>query len=150
MGILNSASGDSCWRGYQYFEDKRVSNLMTLGELSFQALVSGSRKEPYNVKIDLEHLRQSSCDCPHAAGRRVICKHMVATYFAAFPEEAKKYYADILKAEQDWEDYQIELARKLTNYIRGLKRKEAQDRLLEVLEMGPEWLWERFVRDYVE
>lgn len=150
MGILNSASGDSCWRGYQYYGEKRVLELQRPDETHLEARVAGSREEPYSVKLDLEHIRKSSCDCPHAAGRRVICKHMVAAYFTAFPEEAKNYYADVLRAEREWEDEQAALAEKLERYVRGLKRKDAQDRLLEVLDMAPEWLWERFVRDYVD
>lgn len=150
MSLLSASSMGSRWRGYEYFKDKRVRKLEDLGDMRFKALVSGSGTEPYAVVIDLEHVRQSSCTCPHAAGRRVICKHMVATFFAAFPEEAGKYYADVLKAEEEWENYQDELAEKLVKYVRGLKKKEAQDKLLEVLECGPEWQWERFVRDYVE
>ena len=116
----------------------------------FHAVVSGSKKEPYTVTIDLEHLRNSSCTCPHAAGRRVICKHMVAVFFAAFPEEAEKYYADVLKAEEEWENYQDELANKLVKYVRALKKQEAQKQLLEVLESGPEWQRERFIREHIE
>lgn len=150
MSLLSSFSMESRWRGYEYFKDKRVRKLEGLGEMRFKALVSGSRTEPYAVVIDLEHVRRSSCTCPHAAGRRVICKHMVATFFAAFPEEAEKYYAEVVKQEEAWEAYQEELAEKLVKYVRSLKKKEAQDTLLEVLECGPEWQWERFIRDYVE
>lgn len=150
MSLLSSSSMESRWRGYEYFRAERVQKLEDLGDMRFKALVSGSRTEPYTVVIDLEHIRQSSCTCPHAAGRRVICKHMIATFFAAFPEEAEEYYADVLKAEEEWETYQEELVDKLVKYIRSLKKKEAQDKLLEVLEYGPVWQWERFVRDHVE
>lgn len=150
MSLLSSSSMESRWRGYEYFRAERVQNLENLGDMRFKALVSGSRTEPYTVVIDLDHIRQSSCTCPHAAGRRVICKHMIATFFTAFPEEAEEYYADILKEEEEWETYQEELVDKLVKYIRSLKKKEAQDKLLEVLEYGPVWQWERFIRDHVE
>lgn len=150
MSLLSSSSTESRWRGYEYFKDKRVSTLQRLGDMRFHASVRGGGKEPYTVLIDLEHVRQSSCTCPHAAGRRVICKHMVATFFAAFPEAAEKYYAEVQKAQEEWEDYQEERYDQYIKYVRGLKKKDAQDRLLEVLELGPEWLWDRFVRDYVE
>lgn len=86
MSLLTASSMKSRWRGYEYFKSGKVSDLEHLGNIRFRAAVSGSRKEPYPVAIDLEHVRQSSCNCPHAAGRRVICKHMVAVFFAAFPE----------------------------------------------------------------
>lgn len=75
---------------------------------------------------------------------------MIATFFTIFPEEAAQYYADVLKAEEDWEDYQEELAEKLVKFVRGLKKKEVQELLLELLETGPEWQWERFIRDHIE
>ncbi|NMB97839.1 MAG: hypothetical protein GYA02_14710 [Clostridiaceae bacterium] len=39
--------------------------------------------------INIVHPRKSKCNCPHADGRRVICKHMIALYFTVFPKEAK-------------------------------------------------------------
>ena len=71
-------------------------------------------------------------------------------FFAAFPEEAEKYYADVLKTEEEWENYQDELANKLVKYVRALKKREAQKQLLEVLESRPEWQWERFIREHIE
>lgn len=38
----------------------------------------------------------------------------------------------------------------LENYVRKLTREEAQDRLLEVLAVGPDWLEENFIRNYIE
>ena len=75
---------------------------------------------------------------------------MAAVFFAAFPEEAEKYYAHVLKTEEEWENYQDELANKLVKYVRALKTREAQKQLLEVLESGPEWQRERFIREHIE
>ena len=150
MSLMTASSEVSRWRGYEYFKAKRVSNVQKIGEARYSALVSGSENTPYSVTIDLDHVRQSSCTCPHAAGRRIICKHMIATFFTIFPEEATLYYADVLQAEEDWEDYQEELSEKLAKFVRGLKKKEAQELLLELLETGPEWQWDRFVREHIE
>ena len=75
---------------------------------------------------------------------------MAAVFLAAFPEEAEKYYVDVLKTEEEWENYQDELANKLVKYVRALKKREAQKQLLEVLESRPEWQWERFIREHIE
>lgn len=149
MSLLTAAGADPRRRGYEYFKSHKVSNLKQLGETGFQATVAGSRKAPYEVVVDPEHVRRSSCTCPHAAGRRVICKHMIAVYFTAFPEEAEAYYAEVQKAEEEWEDYQEEPADKLVKYVYGLKKQEAQELLLEVLETGPAWQRDRFIRDHV-
>lgn len=100
--------------------------------------------------MDLDHVRRSSCTCPHAAGRRVICKHMLAVFFTAFPEEAKSYYENVQKAEEDRENYLQARKDKLIKYVYGLKKQEAQQLLLEVLESGPEWQWDRFIREHIE
>lgn len=150
MSLLSSASMASCWRGYEYYQQKKVLKLEPLGDMRFQGTVSGSSKAPYVTTIDLEHPRRSSCNCPHASGKQLICKHMAAVFFAAFPDEAERYYADILAHEEKAEQYQEELCEKVIRYIRGLKKEEAQDKLLEVLESGPDWLWDRFIRDNIE
>ena len=150
MSLMTASSEASRWRGYEYFKAKKVSNVQEVGDARYSALVSGTGATPYSVTIDINHVRQSSCTCPHAAGRRVICKHMIATFFAIFPEEAAQYYADVLKAVEEQEAYQEELAEKLIKFVHGLTKKEAQTLLLELLETGPEWQWGRFIHDHIE
>lgn len=58
----------------------------------------------YNIHLDLNHPRKSTCNCPHAEGRRIICKHMVASYFAIFPEKAKEYIEEIKRYEKEKEE----------------------------------------------
>ena len=150
MSLLSAASGQSRWRGYQCCKENKVMRTEPLGEGRFHALVSGSAEEPYDVTIDLEHPRSSVCTCPHAAGKRIVCKHMVAAYFAIFPEESEKFYKELLREEEEWEEYQEERNAKLVQVVRHLKRKDAQDILLDLLETGPDWLREQFIREYVE
>ena len=38
--------------------------------------------------------------CPHADGRRVICKHMIALYFTVFPKEAKNFITEAQEYEK--------------------------------------------------
>ncbi len=86
LSILGMASGASLWRGFDYVGPGRVQNLRPAGEGAFDAEVEGSANLPYTVHVDAAHVRQSYCDCPHAAGTRRICKHMVATVFAVHPQ----------------------------------------------------------------
>lgn len=88
LSILRMASGASLWRGLDYVEQGRVKNLRPDGKGAFDAEVEGSANLPYTVHVDTAHVRQSYCDCPHAAGTRRICKHMVATVFAAYPSRS--------------------------------------------------------------
>ena len=150
MSLLSSASNNSIWRGYDYFKANKVRKLEKISDTRFTASVAGNEKEPYITTIDLEHLRQSSCNCPHAAGRRVICKHMVALYFAVFPDEGEKLYASALAYEEEEEKRQEELARKLPKYIHSLKKAELEQKLLNLLYTGPEWQYDRFIREKLE
>lgn len=86
--LLNDASYRSYWRGYEYFKEGRVKNIQRFDGTTYSAIVSSC--EDYHVKIDFAHPRKSTCDCPHAEGRRVVCKHKVALAFAVSPEALKK------------------------------------------------------------
>lgn len=90
MSLLTASSAESRWRGYEYFAHKKVLHLQRLDDTRFQAVVSGSRKASYEVIMDLDHVRRSSCTCPHAAGRRVICKHMLAVFLHGISRGSKK------------------------------------------------------------
>ena len=76
MSIRTLASGASAWRGYEYYEGKKVLSFSQTGEDEYTGQVAGSGSAPYQVKINTAHPRQSKCNGPHADGRRVICKHM--------------------------------------------------------------------------
>ena len=51
----------------------------------------GSDKNSYNVFLDTEYPRKSKCNCPLANGKKIICKHIVATYFKAIPGSAIEF-----------------------------------------------------------
>ncbi len=51
------------------------------------------------VHIDKNHPRKSTCNCPFADVRRVVCKHMIALYFTAEPKAA----VDFVKEVEQWE-----------------------------------------------
>ena len=94
MGLLECTSGASAWRGYEYFKEKRVQHIKQLDENTFTATVSGSSAEAYSVVLHIDHPRKSTCNCPHANGKRIICKHIAAVYFNALPAEAENFYYD--------------------------------------------------------
>lgn len=90
MSILTSASSASVSRGYDYYKRDKVNNIKQLNDNEFEGYVDGSLKNPYYVKINIEHPRKSYCDCPHANGN-ITCKHMTALYFELFPDEVDDY-----------------------------------------------------------
>lgn len=150
MGLLNLASAMSAWRGYEYYKSRKVKRCQQTDDAVYTGEVSGSGANTYQVTIDLEHPRSSHCDCPHANGRRIVCKHMVALYFAAFPDEAEDYYDRMMKAEAEAEEYQDRLANAVMAHVAKMKKEDLRQWLLQLLFEGPEWQYERFVRENID
>ena len=148
MSFISSASGDSQWRGYKYWEGKKVTSYQCVSDHEAEGVVKGSKE--YHVKIDTEHPRKSACDCPFAHGRRVICKHMVALYFTVYPNKAEEYHREVEAAQEVWENEQEVIEQKLIDYISKMGKEKLRDTLLELLFDGPEWQYEKFVREHLE
>ncbi len=149
MSILTAASSKSAWRGYEYFMDDKVQFVKKLDETHFSGAVAGNRTEPYAIIIDIDHPKRSTCDCLFANGLK-ICKHMVAVYFAAFPEEAIKFKAAIDQAIEEEEQYRKQLSEKIEKYINRLNKAQLRDLALNLIYELPEYEFERFVRDNID
>ena len=87
MGVLDVASSNSIYIGYDYYESDKVVSFEKISDYIYEGLVQGTADEPYFVSLNVKHPRKSYCTCPFADGNRV-CKHMVALYLYAFPSEA--------------------------------------------------------------
>lgn len=147
MSLIDLASGASAWRGYNYYKDGKVLRCIRAEDSRYEGEVSGSSGEVYRVRLDLEHPRSSECTCPHAAGKRIVCKHQVALYFTAFSDEAEQYYREVIEAEEKAERERERQEVAVIERVRKMKKSELQDALLELLFDGPEWQYERFARE---
>ena len=131
MGLIDLASGNSLWRGVDYYQSKNVKKIKKINDDEYNSIVSGT--EEYNVHIDINHPRKSTCTCPFADGRRVICKHMVATFFTIYPEEAER----IIKEEQEYEEEEERLfeehLEEVREYVNGLTEDEVRALLIDKL-----------------
>lgn len=154
MSIVSLASTESAWRGYEYWRDKKVVCFTKNSDESYSGVVSGSDGKQYQVMIDLAHPRKSSCTCPHAAGRQIICKHKVALYFSVFPDEAEEYFRqwkdewdDIedVEEEDEWDEREFRVLQR----IQHMRRDELQQALCQLLFDGPAWQFDQFIEEYV-
>ncbi len=131
MGLIDLASSNSLWRGIDYYQSKNVKKIKKISDDEYNSIVSGT--EEYNVHIDINHPRKSTCTCPFADGRRVICKHMVATFFTIYPEEAER----IIKEEQEYEEEEERLfeehLEEVREYVNGLTDDEVRALLIDKL-----------------
>lgn len=135
MKLLNLASNKSFWRGIDYHHENRVISWEEIGEKCFCGKVKGSNGAVYNVIINSAHPRKSSCDCPFADGRRVICKHMVALYLEIFPEKEQQMMDYIeeqnQKYEQEYEQEMKEREKEIIKYVRSLTKEELREKLIQ-------------------
>ena len=145
MGVLESASRNSVWRGYEYYAAGKVHDLQRQEDGCYFATVQGTVPKPYEVTLDLRHPRKSSCSCPHASGRQIVCKHMVAVYLTAFPDEAQRLLEEAQAEEEEEQAYEDACYERVCRYIGRMKKAELQQTFLELLSDGPEWQYDRFV-----
>lgn len=127
MAFYDFASGASLWRGYDYFIAGKVSECCPIDEHGFEGRVSGSEGAEYHVRIDVEHPRKSTCDCPFAKDRVAVCKHKIALYFEAVPGSADAFLRDMEEREREcreWEKKKAEARRRrLAAYVNSLPRE---------------------------
>lgn len=133
MGILECASGASIWRGYEYYENKHVSSFVKLSDDEYEGVVSGSGAEPYQVKINIAHARKSKCNCPHADGKRIVCKHMVALFFTIFPEEAAMWMNEVEEYEREEEERERERYNEIKRYVYSMSKEELRQKLIQYI-----------------
>lgn len=158
MGLLECASYKSIFRGYDYYKGKNVRNLVQITQDQYTAVVTGTAAVPYEVLIDLSHPRKSKCNCPHANGRRIVCKHMLAAYFTVFPDEAQSVYEKLIADEDEescdeWDEYEYEddeyeYGDEVIEYVCKMKKSELQQALLQVLSDGPKWQYNHFIEEH--
>ena len=133
MGLIETASANSIWRGMDYYEARKVISWEKTGTFAYDGIVSGSEGNKYTVHIETNHPRRSTCSCPFAEGRRVVCKHMIALYFTAVPNAAD----DFLRQVEEWEAEEQEREKQhyedLRKYVNQLSKAELRERLYDAL-----------------
>ncbi len=133
MGLIEVASGNSVWRGMDYYNEKKVDSWSRAEEGIYDGIVSGSGNNKYVVHIDKNHPRKSKCNCPFAEGRRVVCKHMIALYFTAEPQAATDFLKQVEQWEKEEELREQEHYENLKKYVKSLTKTELQEQLLNAL-----------------
>ena len=133
MGLTEMASGNSIWRGMDYYKQNKVLSWHVSGEGMYDGTVEGSEGRIYNVHVDKFHPKRSTCDCAFAEGRKVVCKHMIAVYFTAEPDAADALLRQAEEWEQDEEERERQHKAQLLKEIKSLTKLELQARLYDAL-----------------
>lgn len=130
MSILTQASNKSLWRGLEYYEQGKVTRAEIADENTVTGEVSGSDGALYHITLNLAKPKLSTCDCPLASGRQIVCKHKVALYFATFPDEAAAFIAE----NGDIEDEMARREEKRRADIRRSASRLSKREMIDVLE----------------
>lgn len=133
MGLIETASANSVWRGMDYYESKKVISWERMGTFAYDGVVSGSDGNKYTVHIETNHPRRSTCNCPFAEGRRVVCKHMIALYFTAEPEAADHFLKQVEEWEAEEQKREKQHYEDLRKYVNQLSKAELRERLYDAL-----------------
>ena len=144
MGIISSASGSSCWRGLDYYKSKKIKDIKKINDIEYTSIASGTRE--YNVYLNLEKPRQSTCNCPLANGKRIICKHIVATYFSVVPGSAKEFEDEQNRLQEEYEEYQENEYKNAIKFINKMSKKELVEELIYIFDYAPEWVYGDFIK----
>lgn len=144
MGIISSASGQSCWRGLDYYKDKKVKNVKKISDIEYSSTVSGTAD--YHVYLNLKNPRKSTCNCPLADGKRIICKHIVATYFNVVPNSAKEFEEEQNRLQEEYREYQKRQYKNAIKFINKMSKKELVEELTYIFDYAPEWIYDDFIR----
>lgn len=137
MKFINLASCNSQFRGLDCYNEKKVIGYEKINDNEYKSKVKGSNGETYDVFINITRPRSSSCNCAFANGRKVVCKHMIATYFAINPNKVKEFNDDVERINREYEEaltrereYKI---KEIIKYVNSLTAKAARQELIEKL-----------------
>ena len=148
---MRNARYASIERGYDYYKRGNVISFKQTSKNEYEGKVSGSAKKPYDVHIDIIHIKKSFCNCPFAEGNRKVCKHKIAIYFSAFPEKAEEYYKSLKSYDEPEfdEDFREVVCDILNHRISKMTKPEAQSALYDIIESAPEWMLRDFVNNWI-
>ena len=133
MKFISLARYSSQMKGLDYYLSGADKNLKQINEFEYTAIVDGSNNSKYQVYININKPRSSKCSCPFAEGNKVICKHMIATYFKVKPELAKQIEDELIAEEEEEEREFNRKYNEIFEYVNSLTEEEAKNILIEYL-----------------
>ena len=148
MRYINVAKSSARVSGYDYYKSDRVGEIIKIDDHIYSATVKGSGVNIYHVLVNERKPRKSSCDCPNAKGRMVVCKHLVATYFKAHPDIATMFNEATMRSIEEEERYYITLYAKAYEFVDGLGEEAIKEMLVHFLINDREFIDDYLMDDY--
>ncbi|MCR4686709.1 MAG: SWIM zinc finger domain-containing protein [Lachnospiraceae bacterium] len=127
MGLIDIASHKSIWRGIEYYKQNKVVLCDENNDGTYEAVVSGSDGEKYSVHLNIVHPRKSTCNCPLANGRQILCKHILATSFCVNPEEIDRFTREKTNFVSEEDERRTKRYEKYLSFAKSMSTKELRE-----------------------
>lgn len=133
MALIDIANSKSVWRGMEYYKQNKVLSYAMNGDGTCEGEVVGSGSENYHVHIDMEHPRKSTCDCPLAKGKMIICKRIVAVPLCLDESEAERFKNEKTIYESEEEERREKKYEKYMSFARTMSSRELREAYAELM-----------------
>lgn len=133
MALIDIASSKSVWRGMEYYKQNKVSSCTANDDGTYEGVVAGSGDENYSVHVDMEHPRKSTCNCPLANGKKVICKHIVAVSLCVDSSEAERFKNEKTIYASEEEERRAKKYDKYMSYAKCMSQRELREAYVELM-----------------
>ena len=133
MGLIDIASSKSVWRGMEYYKQNKVLSYIVNEDGSCEGIVAGSGDGNYHVHVDMEHPRKSTCDCPLANGKKIICKHIVAVSLCLDESEADRFKKEKTIYASEEEERRAKKYEKYMGFARTMSPRELREAYVELM-----------------
>lgn len=133
MALIDIASSKSVWRGIEYFKQNKVISCTANDDGTYEGVVEGSGDERYVVHLDMEHPRKSTCNCPLANGKKIICKHIVAASLCVDSSEADRYKNEKTIYESEAEERRAKMYDKYMSFAKNMSTRELREAYVELM-----------------
>ena len=133
MGLIDIASSKSVWRGMEYYKQNKVLSYTINEDGTCEGVVAGSGDCDYRVHVDMEHPRKSTCDCPLANGRKIICKHIVAVSFCLDESESERFKNEKTIYASEEEERRAKKYNKYMGFAKNMSLRELREACVELM-----------------
>ena len=133
MALIDIASRKSVWRGIEYYKQNMVKSCVQNEDGTYEGTVAGSGDEDYKVHLDLEHPRKSTCNCPLAYGKMIICKHIIAVSLCVDASEADRFKNEKTVFESEEDERRTKKYEKYLDFAKHMSKSELNRAYAELM-----------------
>ena len=117
----------------EYYKQNKISSCTANDDGTYEGVVSGSSDESYSVLVDMEHPRKSTCNCPLANGKKVICIHIVAVSLCVDASESERFKNEKTIYASEEEERRTKKYHKYMSYAKCKSQRELREAYVELM-----------------